>query len=462
YYLDFAGYGSYAPYDEDNNPTDFNASEQANITETWRQMSIYLGMFNMDVTTEMPPPNVPKGWAIISNSISGGYAYVGTFPATQPEAFNEASDAQTRISGIAHEAGHQIALQHQSDYDLLGNKTAEYSSGYDSLHGPIMGVDFAQNVHKWWIGHPSYSASALQDDLAEMASRVAPYSGGDGFRPDDFGNTIATASPLAVNSSVHGIIERLTDQDAFSFVSAGGVYSFSVVPDNPSALDAKLEIYDSTGALVAAKDSATNDQQLTMILPAGTFTAIVSSHGNYGDVGVYDFSVRSLPADWNTQDIGSVLRGGYAGFDGATGTFSLGGSGTGITGTSDEFRFAYEQLTGDGSITARVTGINCAYAGARSGIMIRESLNGNSKMAFVGLTASGGADLFYRNSAGGATSGIVGGGAVPYWVRLTRTGNSILAERSSDGVMWTTIGSPSITMASAVYIGLAVTSAQDG
>ena len=54
--------------------------------------------------------------------------------------------------------------------------------------------------------------------------------------------------------------------------------------------------------------------------------------------------------------------------------------------------------------------------------------------------------------------------AAPYWVKLTRTGNTFTAQRSADGVTWTNIttdpaaSTVTVAMAPNVYIGLAVTS----
>ena len=69
--------------------------------------------------------------------------------------------------------------------------------------------------------------------------------------------------------------------------------SSTATPDSPSALDIKLEIYAADGSLVAAKDGATNNQQITAGLAAGTYYALVSSHGNYGDLGSYTVAVTT-------------------------------------------------------------------------------------------------------------------------------------------------------------------------
>jgi hypothetical protein len=426
-------------------------------------VSTYFAMFDTDVTTIHP--TVPFAWDLISNSISGGYSYVGVFPNSQPESFNESANARNRESGIAHEVGHNFGLWHQSDYDLLGNKINEYSSGYDALHGPIMGVDYAGLVHKWFIGHNSNSPSELQDDLALIASQIRRFEppGGDGFRYHDNGGTLDTAVPLAVNGSVQsgsGIIERLTDRDAYSFTSSGGTYNLAAVPTLPSGLRARLEVYAADGTLLAASDDGSfNDQQLVMPLPAGTFYAVVSSHGDYGDVGAYDLTVSTLAGAWKTQDIGFVGLAGSADQDPAAGAYTVTGSGDDIGGTSDGFHYAYQRLNGDGSITARVAGLDPTDPSAKAGVMVRDSLAAGARNALMLVTAGNGTAFQYRTATGGNTvSAGTGGLAAPYWMQLVRSGNTLTGYRSPDGVTWTLQGSATIPMGSSVYIGLAVTS----
>lgn len=461
-YLDFDGEGANAPYDNDNNFATFSLAEQQTIVECWRQISIYYSMFDVNVTTVKPGAGVPMCWQLISNSISGGYAFVGAFPNSQPQGFNQGSDARTRVSGIAHEIGHNFVLSHQSDYDTLGVKTAEYSSGY-ALHGPIMGVDYAQNVHKFILNHPSYSASQLQDDLQAIANEIKVYlpAGSDGFRPDDHGNTTALSTPMALDNGYFGgwgTIERLTDVDMFSFTSTGGTYGIYANANTPSSLDTKIEVLDSSGKRLATVDPTnSNDANVVMNLPAGAYYIAVSSHGDYADLGVYHLSVRSLPSGWSSQDIGTVVTGGFAGVDNATGAWRVSGSGDDIWNSNDAFRFAYVPLTGDGSITARVTGIEDTNANAKVGVIMRESTASNSKNAFM-MLKPGSAAFQYRTSTGGTTAQTTASAVAPYWVRLSRSGNSITAQISADGVAWSTVGTQSVSMTSQILVGLAVTS----
>lgn len=465
-YLDFDGDGSNTPYSEDADATTYNPTEQANIVEAWRQISAYFAMFDTNVTTAFT--SLPKAWEVIGNNAggaTGGYAFVGTFPNTSPQAFNTSGNARTRESGMAHEIGHVFGLWHQSSYDALGNKIDEYISAPDSLHGPIMGVDYSGTVHKWFAGHSSSSVGSMQDDIAIIASKIKSREpvGGDGFRPDDFGGTIATAGVTLDDGSgvqhASGIVERMNDVDAFSFVAGGGSMSISVVPDAPSGLDARLEIYDASGNRLAAKDGATNDQQLTMDLPAGVYYAMVSSHGDYGDLGEYDLSVRGLPQGWTQADVGTTGLAGYTGYSATAGLFTNTGSGTDVIGTTDQFHFAYRTLTGDGQIIARITQNQNIAASARAGLEIRDTLADNARHAAIVLTPAGSAEMISRTSAGGtAVTSSGSAGSIPRWLKLMRAGSVITGYVSSDGVVWTQVAQVTLGLGSTAYIGLLTTS----
>jgi hypothetical protein len=389
-------------------------------------------------------------------------------------AFIESSDARDRVSGLAHEIGHDFGLSHQSIYDSHGNLTVEYASAPDPLHGPIMGVDFSGNVHKWFIGHADargsstapYTPSALQDDIAVIAAQIRRFepAGGDGFLPDDLGGyTIATATPLPVRGAAQwtaGVIERLTDVDAFSFTSTGGVYAISATPDAPSGVDLKLDIYAPGGTLLASSDGANNDQQLTLSLLAGTYYALVSSHGNYGDVGQYFLSVSPLPAGWASVDVGTGVS-GYTIYNGSTGTYSVVGTGTGITGNSDGYQDAYQTLNGDGTIVARVTNVDNTSTMAQVGVMIRETLAANAREVAMVMTPGSGARLLSRSSTGGSTTTVSGtaGAFAPTWVKLVRSGSTFTGYTSPNGVVWTQLGTATVSMTSSVTVGLVTSSA---
>ena len=168
-----------------------------------------------------------------------------------------------------------------------------------------------------------------------------------------------------------------------------------------------------------------------------------------------------LPSGWTNRDIGSVGAAGSVSYSG--GTFTVQGSGADIWNTADEFHFAYRTLAGDGSIVARVAGVTNTDVWAKAGVMIRESLSAGSRHAAM-LVSSGKGLAFQRRTSTGGVSTHTGGGSstAPYWVRLTRSGSTVSAYKSTNGVDWALVGTDTIAMSSTVYVGLAVTSHNDG
>ena len=172
-------------------------------------------------------------------------------------------------------------------------------------------------------------------------------------------------------------------------------------------------------------------------------------------------SAQTLPSGWSTKDIGAVAAVGAA--TSVNNIFAVSGSGRDVWGAADEFRFVYKSLTGDGSIVAQVTTLDMVDLWVKGGVMMRESLNANSRHASMFVSAGKGLAFQRRTTTGGTSTHSTGGASgAPYYVRMTRAGSTFTAYKSVDGVTWTKVGSTSMTMAPTIYVGLAVTSHLDG
>jgi hypothetical protein len=188
-----------------------------------------------------------------------------------------------------------------------------------------------------------------------------------------------------------------------------------------------------------------SDTSIVAIVPAGATSGpfAVTVGGQTGDSPT--FTVTLLPSAWADADIGTVGLAGSATYTG--GAFTVKGAGTGMSGTADSMHFAYQSLSGDGSIVARVNslqGVSYPYAG----VMIRETLSPGATDAFVYFTPYA---SFYDRATTGGSSAIQTLYIVPtppYWVKLTRAGNSFTGYVSPDGQNWTQVGnSTTVAMA---------------
>jgi regulation of enolase protein 1 (concanavalin A-like superfamily) len=178
-----------------------------------------------------------------------------------------------------------------------------------------------------------------------------------------------------------------------------------------------------------------------------------------------------LPAPWHQQDVGDVTRAGGATL--TNGVYAVTGDGTDIWGTADAFHFVYQYLRydefnnipGDGEITARVTSVQNTNTFAKAGVMLRDSTAPGAPHVVLDLRPNGTIEFMTRQTSQGETT-YLGGDTVTNgtaWLRLNRTGTVFTASVSDDGRAWRTVGSASIPgFGTSTYAGLAVTSHASG
>jgi regulation of enolase protein 1 (concanavalin A-like superfamily) len=204
----------------------------------------------------------------------------------------------------------------------------------------------------------------------------------------------------------------------------------------------------STLTLTASSTATTGTVTVTITGTSGALTKTTS-------ISVTIRVLPTLPSGWSDGDIGSVGVAGAASYANGVFTVSGAGSGTMIT-ASDSFHFVYQPFTGDGSIVARVLSVQGSSA-AQAGIMIRETLGTGANHVFLFDYST--SILATERTTTGASSSYqsVGSATLPNWIKLTRSGNVFNMYSSSDGVNWAQLGtSQTVSMASGVYIGLAV------
>jgi hypothetical protein len=118
---------------------------------------------------------------------------------------------------------------------------------------------------------------------------------------DDYGNTCATAEPLALESSESGTINFLGDYDFFKVVvQEPGVLTAGTIDPPGTAIDSQGYLYDSNCLLIAEHDniSAENDnfQISRLVAPGDYFIAVRHYRYNIsGSTGSYTLQVEFTP-----------------------------------------------------------------------------------------------------------------------------------------------------------------------
>jgi ABC-type transport system involved in multi-copper enzyme maturation permease subunit len=155
--------------------------------------------------------------------------------------------------------------------------------------------------------------------------------------------------------------------------------------------------------------------------------------------------------------------------------------GPGGEAVSDSFYFVHRTLTGNGSITARVTSLTglvstgggiapgqnpeqnfvpgSVQPWAKAGIIIEQGARPGSPYAAVVVTGQHGVRM--QDNYTGDTPGLPGAvsAAAPRWLRLVRSGDTLTGYDSADGTRWIRVGAIDLAgLPAAVQAGLFVTS----
>ncbi|TYA12213.1 family 10 glycosylhydrolase [Paenibacillus faecis] len=166
-----------------------------------------------------------------------------------------------------------------------------------------------------------------------------------------------------------------------------------------------------------------------------------------------------LPAGWKARNIGSMP--GNAAYHSSKKQFTMSSRSTDIWGRADQLNFVYQPVKGDAEMTLQVRSMDLMSGWAKAGIMIRESLDADSKHADMMLTSENGAAFQYRVDTKGITADRTADASTPSWLKLSRKGNTFTGSISTDGKKWQTVGTVNISMSRQVYIGMALSNPGD-
>jgi hypothetical protein len=183
----------------------------------------------------------------------------------------------------------------------------------------------------------------------------------------------------------------------------------------------------------------------------------MSSHvdGRVATATFDDISIERAADGWGTRDIGATGIPGATSDDGVV--MSMDASGADVWGASDAFRYSYKFMDGDGTIVAHVRSVEHVAAWTKAGVMMRESVEPNSRHVFALVSPGKGVAMQYRPTPGGVSfSTGPRAGTAPEWIKLVRSGDTFISSVSEDGVTWTEMGRVTVPMSSGLLVGLAL------
>ena len=327
-------------FDLDGDRTTFSADELDVIRQVWAGVAEDFAPFNINVTTVNPGSfNDRQALRVAIGGASSDWFDESTSGVAKRDSFTNGQlnlcfvfldvtgpDPQAIATTVSHEAGHCFGLNHQRLYNADGTEADEYNPGTPGVWAPIMGDNLSLDRTTWhngtvnawrtdalpipveavafsdpWLTTRTTAGViyVLQDDMAAIARE----ENGFGYRPDDHASNRSGATRLdrvGIDWQGSGIIGLTSDIDYFRITPTGSRLSARVnVAEFGPNLDARLELRDSAGTLIASADT-TGDPDLRVNLEASltadvvagrVYYVVVGSSGSYGAVGQYIVTV---------------------------------------------------------------------------------------------------------------------------------------------------------------------------
>jgi serine protease AprX len=359
------------------------------------------------------PQVLAPGTSIRSSIPGGGYA---TMSGTSMSAPHGAGLAALLLSAAPSLSGNVTGLEVLMEQTAVAKTTTETCGGIAAGAVP-------NNTGGW--GRIDALAAVSRAVAANSPPSVSLSSPADGAA-----FTAPAAIPLAATVSDDGFVARVDFFAGSARVATDLTSPFSF---NWTGVAAGTYLLTAVATDNAGATTASSPITVTVASPSTT-----------------------LPPGWLEQDIGAVGLAGSASYAG--GAFTVLGSGADVYGSTDQFHFVYQPMSGSGEIVARVASVANTNSYAKAGVMIRQDLTTGSPYAMMEILPRKSSAFQWRLTAGGTTSSVASTGAAPYWVKLVRNGNVFTAYQSADGASWTAVGSAvTVSLTPNVLVGLAVT-----
>jgi len=342
----------------------------------------------------------------------------------------------------------------------IAGSASQASTGLWTVQGS--GADIWGGTDSFQFLHATSDTSSILDVWVEDLQNTSTFAkAGIMVR----GSLSANARTAILDVRPNGAIEfmvRSTDGGQMQFIKAQ-LAQYAV----------NLRLSWSNGMVTAFVRIDSEDNFLPLasaklsLPPAPEAGVVVTSHDQSQLATAHFYAptlTRQAAPGWNSVDVGAVGVAGTA--SESNGVWTVAGAGGDIWGAADAFHYVYRGTTKDlAHMDVRVDNMQNTHAFAKTGLMIRTTLDPASPAIVLDVTPGGNVEFMCRAAAGGEMQYVGGMSAsLPIWLRMSNPGApdhlEVAPSVSQDGVHWTSLNVPdcSVGREPAYYAGVAVTS----
>ncbi|GAA5166992.1 hypothetical protein GCM10025770_24910 [Viridibacterium curvum] len=392
----------------------------------------YDGLFDIkDGTTY-----ITLSWSILKNSERGGLVGSSDSDNTNgPVTYhhNYYSNLNSRIPLLRHATAHSFnnyfdGIVESGMNPRIGGKIKAENNYFTNAKNPI-GTFYTDDMGYWDVSGNIFGANVTW--VPNVANKEHPAG------PDPVSTTSITIPYVYT-------LDAAADIPAIVVAGAGA----GKMPNGSSSSSSSSTstVSSSSSSVSSVSSSSSSSSVSSSSVSSSSAAAPVCSAAFSCDTGVGAGNMNAAVTATGSDSFSS-------------GVYTVNGAGVMGSGTSYNHYFKYMPLTGDFTITARITAQGGNHANARAGLLAAETLTGTHKFAWAARYSSTGEIRAAINGNNGSAISGVGNTTLPAWVRIKRVGSNVTVEASTDGTTFFNRGSATMTTTeSTLYVGFAVSS----
>ena len=154
------------------------------------------------------------------------------------------------------------------------------------------------------------------------------------------------------------------------------------------------------------------------------------------------------PAPFTCTDVGATGVTGSTTY--TAGVYTVRAGGADIDGTAGAYHYAYQTVTGDGTISGEVLTQADTAAYAKAGFLYATSATTGTPLYALTVSPVHGIEVEYRPTQGATTVVVLddtAGQQAPIWLEIGRVGTTYTSYTSADGATWTPVAGSAVTIA---------------